>query len=85
MEIIPGGIVAPQGFQTAGVYCGIKRKRKDLCLIVSDVEAAAAGVFTTNQVQAPCVIATRPICRTGSRAQSWSMRAMPTPATASRA
>ncbi|MBV9851627.1 MAG: bifunctional ornithine acetyltransferase/N-acetylglutamate synthase, partial [Armatimonadetes bacterium] len=56
MDIIPGGIVAPQGYKTAGVYCGIKRKRNDLCLIVSDVDAAAAGVFTTNQVQAPCVV-----------------------------
>ena len=56
MDIIPGGIVAPQGFQTAGVYCGIKRKRNDLALIVSDVDATAAGVFTTNIVQAPCVL-----------------------------
>ena len=56
MDIIPGGIVAPQGFRTAGVYCGIKRKRNDLCLIVSEADAVAAGVFTTNQVQAPCVI-----------------------------
>ena len=56
MEIIGGGIVAPQGFKTAGVYCGIKRKRNDLALIVSDVDAVAAGVFTTNIVQAPCVL-----------------------------
>ena len=56
MDIISGGIVAPQGYRTAGVYCGIKRKRNDLCLIVSEVEAAAAGVFTTNVVKAPCVL-----------------------------
>jgi glutamate N-acetyltransferase/amino-acid N-acetyltransferase len=56
MEIIPGGVVAAQGFRTAGVYCGIKRKRNDLALIVSDVDAAAAGVFTTNVVKAPCVL-----------------------------
>jgi len=56
MEIISGGIVAPLGFKTAGVYCGIKRKRNDLALIVSDVDATAAGVFTTNIVQAPCVL-----------------------------
>ena len=55
MTIIGGGIVAPKGFKTAGVYCGIKRKRNDLALIVSDVDAVAAGVFTTNIVQAPCV------------------------------
>ena len=56
MDIIPGGIVAPLGFKTAGVYCGIKRKRNDLALIVSDVDAVAAGVFTTNLVQAPCIV-----------------------------
>jgi glutamate N-acetyltransferase/amino-acid N-acetyltransferase len=56
MEIIGGGIVAPKGFKAAGVYCGIKRKRNDLALIVSEVDAAAAGVFTTNVVKAPCVI-----------------------------
>ena len=56
MEIIAGGIVAPLGFKTAGVYCGIKRKRNDLALIVSDVDATAAGVFTTNIVQAPCIV-----------------------------
>lgn len=56
LEIIPGGIVAPKGFKTAGVYCGIKRKRNDLALIVSEVDAAAAGVFTTNVVKAPCVL-----------------------------
>ncbi len=56
MTIIGGGIVAPRGFRTAGVYCGIKRKRNDLALIVSNTDAVAAGVFTTNIVQAPCVV-----------------------------
>lgn len=65
MEIIGGGIVAPLGFRTAGVYCGIKRKRKDLVLIVSDVEAAAAGVFTTNVVKAPCVYLNQSIVEKG--------------------
>jgi glutamate N-acetyltransferase/amino-acid N-acetyltransferase len=56
LDIIPGGIVAAKGFQTAGVYCGIKRKRNDLALIVSSCDCAAAGVFTTNVVKAPCVV-----------------------------
>ena len=56
MNIIEGGVVAPQGFKAAGVYCGIKRKRNDLALVVSEVNATAAGVFTTNTVKAPCVI-----------------------------
>jgi len=66
MEIIGGGVVAPLGFKTAGVYCGIKRKRKDLALIVSDVDAAAAGVFTTNIVKAPCVYGNQNVIERGT-------------------
>src|SRR5213594_4053976 len=57
---IPGSIVAPQGFRASGVFCDIKRlgtgkgsdkgPKRDLALIVSQVPAIVAGVFTTNQV-----------------------------------
>src|SRR6185369_3833453 len=57
---IPGSIVSPQGFLTSGVFCDIKRlgtgkgsnkgKKRDLTLIVSEVPATVAGMFTTNQV-----------------------------------
>jgi glutamate N-acetyltransferase / amino-acid N-acetyltransferase len=47
---IPGSICAPRGFKAAAVFCGIKRRKLDLALIVSDVPAAVAGMFTTNQV-----------------------------------
>lgn len=42
----------PNGFQTAGVYCGIKSDatKLDLALFVSDRPASAAGVFTQNKV-----------------------------------
>ena len=41
------------GFRFAGVRCGLKEDgRRDVGLIVSDVPAAAAGVFTTNSVKA---------------------------------
>ena len=42
----------PQSFRFAGVYCGIKRdaSRKDCALVVSDVPAVAAGVYTKNLV-----------------------------------
>lgn len=45
-------IVSPKGFTAAGVHCGIKHKKKDLAILVSDVPASVAGVFTTNAVQA---------------------------------
>jgi len=57
---IPGGVVAPQGFKAAGVFCDIKRlgtgkgsekgQKRDLALIVSTTPASVAGMFTTNQV-----------------------------------
>jgi glutamate N-acetyltransferase/amino-acid N-acetyltransferase len=43
----------PKGFSAAGVAAGIKKKKKkDMALIVSDVSAESAAVFTTNQVKA---------------------------------
>ena len=53
---IPGGITAPKGFRSAGMAAGLKPSGlPDLALILSDVEAIAAGVFTTSQVRAACV------------------------------
>lgn len=53
MKWIAGGVTAAQGFVASGVSAGIKRGRKfDLALVASDVPSTAAGVFTTNAVQA---------------------------------
>jgi glutamate N-acetyltransferase/amino-acid N-acetyltransferase len=55
-QIIPGGVTAPRGYQAAGITAGLKPSGlPDLALILSDVEAIAAGVFTTSQVRAACV------------------------------
>ena len=55
-QVIEGGVTAPQGYQAAGITAGLKPSgQPDLALIVSDVEAIAAGVFTTSQVRAACV------------------------------
>jgi glutamate N-acetyltransferase/amino-acid N-acetyltransferase len=49
-------IVVP-GFLSSGIYAGIKKKQKrDLGLIISEVPAKIAGVFTTNIVKAAPVI-----------------------------
>lgn len=42
----------PKGFSAAGIKAGIKKNKKDMALIVSDVTAESAAVFTTNQVKA---------------------------------
>src|SRR5688572_33320869 len=59
-KTIPGSVTAPKGFLASGVFCDIKRlgtgkgsqkgKKLDLALIVSEVPATVAGMFTTNQV-----------------------------------
>ena len=52
---IDGGVCAAQGFRAAGLHVGVKThnvNKKDVALIVSDADCAAAGVFTTNVVKA---------------------------------
>ncbi|NEP09512.1 MAG: bifunctional ornithine acetyltransferase/N-acetylglutamate synthase [Symploca sp. SIO1A3] len=53
---ITGSVTAPRGYKAAGIAAGMKPSGlPDLALILSDVDAIAAGVFTTNQVCAACV------------------------------
>lgn len=54
-----GGVTSPTGYLAAGVHCGIKRRRPDLALLVSEDTAAVAAVFTTNRVQAAPVRVSR--------------------------
>jgi len=50
---INGGVSAPLGFIASGVKAGIRNSNKyDLALILSEVPANAAGVFTRNLVKA---------------------------------
>ena len=55
MNFISGGVCAAQGFKAAGIHVGVKTHaawKKDVALIVSDVDCAAAAVFTKNVVKA---------------------------------
>ena len=53
---ITGGITAARGYRAAGIAAGLKPSGlPDLALILSDVDAIAAGVFTTSHVRAACV------------------------------
>ena len=56
---IPGGVCAPRGIRATSVHCGIRasRSKNDLTLIMSDVRATAAAVYTTNLVKgAPNIV-----------------------------
>jgi len=49
------------------MYCGIKRSgRKDLALIYSEVPAAAAGVFTSNQYKAAPILVSQKQIKSGT-------------------
>jgi glutamate N-acetyltransferase / amino-acid N-acetyltransferase len=62
-----GAIVSARGFRAAGATAGIKASGSpDLALVVSDVEAACAGVFTTNRVKAAPVRWSEAIVRKGT-------------------
>lgn len=76
---IPGSITAPKGFLASGVFCDIKRlgtgkgsnkgQKRDLALILSEVPATVAGMFTTSQVCAAPVKISQPRASKG-RAQA---------------
>ena len=54
------------GYKVWGIHCGIKKTdKKDLALIVSDREAAVAGVFTRNRVKAASVLLDMAKAKTG--------------------
>ncbi len=64
LDLEPNHVVTmhlPQGFRFAGVSCGIKAKAqaKDIAIVYTDRPAAAAGVYTQNQVVAAPVV----LCR----------------------
>ena len=53
MREISGGVCAAKGFQASGIHCGVRpnRTKRDVALIVSQVPASAAAVYTTNLVK----------------------------------
>jgi glutamate N-acetyltransferase/amino-acid N-acetyltransferase len=78
-KTMPSSICAARGFKAAAVFCDIKRigtgkgsekgRKDDLALIVSEVPAAVAGMFTTNQVcAAPVKVSARNAARKFARA-----------------
>ncbi len=56
---IKGGVTTPKDFRAAGINCGIKRRKRDIGLIVSDVPAVACGMFTQNRVKAAPIIVSK--------------------------
>jgi glutamate N-acetyltransferase/amino-acid N-acetyltransferase len=67
---VPSSAQLPSGFLASGSTCGIKVSGKsDLALFVSDRDATAAGVFTTNRVcGAPVIVSRQRVPSTIARA-----------------
>ena len=61
MQTIAGGICAAKGFKASGIHCGLRKNKalKDLALIVSDVPASAAAVYTQNLVKGAPILVTQ--------------------------
>lgn len=60
-KVIEGTIDLPRGFKATGISCGLKKGEGalDLGLIISEVPAVAAAVYTTNLFQAAPLKVTR--------------------------
>lgn len=56
MKTIDGGVNAAKGYKAYGTHVGLKRRRKDLAFVVSEVPAKYSGTFTTNVVKAAPVL-----------------------------
>ena len=69
-KLSSNNIVSPKGFTAAGVHCGIKKEKKDLAILVSEVPASVAGVFTTNAVQAAPLKVTKEVVHNSKKMQA---------------
>jgi glutamate N-acetyltransferase/amino-acid N-acetyltransferase len=67
---IEGGVTAAKGFRAAGIHAGIKKKKKDLAIVVSDHPAVVAGVFTKNKVVAAPLVVDRMQMEKGPQARA---------------
>lgn len=64
IQHISGGVCAAKGFQAGGIHCGIRKNKtkRDISMILSEVPASAAAVYTSNLVKgAPIYVTQRNI------------------------
>lgn len=62
-----GSVTSVNGIKATGIHAGLKRKRKDLALIVSDVPCNVAGTFTLNKVKAAPLLVSQEIINKGGK------------------
>ena len=63
IELVQGGsVTSAKGYLAGGTYAGLKTSGEealDLAILLSDIPATVAGMFTTNKVVSPSVTLTR--------------------------
>ena len=71
MSAVQRDIAVPRGFSFSSAHCGLKKRKADLALFVSESPASAAAIFTTNCVQAaPVCLSRRHIAQAASRTRA---------------
>lgn len=60
-KVIDGGVCAAKGYRASGINCGLNsdKNKNDLALLVSDVDADTAAVYTQNKVKGAPVTVTK--------------------------
>ncbi len=61
-----GSVTSTPGFMAAGIFAGIKRKRKDLALIYCPRPCNVAGTFTLNKVKAAPLLISQEVINKGN-------------------
>lgn len=69
MKILSGGVTLAKGYKSLGVHCGLRKNtsKKDLAVIVSEVDAVYAAAFTKNAVKAAPVIWDQEVCQASKK------------------
>ncbi|MCG7342580.1 bifunctional ornithine acetyltransferase/N-acetylglutamate synthase [Sporosarcina sp. ACRSL] len=69
-RISGNNIATPKGFKAVGIHCGLKHKKYDLAVLLSEVPASVAGVFTTNAIQAAPLVVTKDVVKKTGQMQA---------------
>ncbi len=65
-----GSITSVNGIKAAGIHSGLKRKRKDLALIFSELPCNVAGTFTLNKVKAAPLLVSQELVKKGGKVKA---------------
>ncbi|MYL69489.1 bifunctional ornithine acetyltransferase/N-acetylglutamate synthase [Halobacillus litoralis] len=52
-KVADGSILTPKGYKAGGIHSGLRYRKKDFALLMSDRPASAAAVYTQSHFQAP--------------------------------